>query len=65
MEGLTLLLDRKEGDLWIDMGTHIVCIWDVTGLEWNKESEYNHVRILRNGKAIGGVWHVTEIKERW
>ena len=64
-EKITLLLNRRSGDLWVDRNGHIVCIWDVTGLERNTESLFNHVKVLRNGKSIAGVWHVEEIKERW
>jgi len=63
MKGLSLLLDRRQGDLWIDVnGRHIACIWDVTGL---RRDESGHMGILRSGKQIGGVWHAEEIKERW
>jgi len=65
MEGLTLLLDRKEGDLWITVkGRHVACIWDVTGLERKDKSPY-HTTILRKGIGIGGVWYAEEIKEKW
>ena len=63
---ITLILDRRTGDLWQDMGGVLLsCTWDVTGLERDKESAIDHVRILQNGKIIGGVWLVEEIKERW
>lgn len=64
-ERITLILDRKNGDLWVDTDGHIACIWNVTGLERDTESLLNHVKVLRNGKSIAGVWHVEEIKERW
>ena len=65
MSKITLLLDRHTGDLWVDRNDHIACIWDVTGLERNTESLSGHVRVLRKGQSIGGVWHVEEIRERW
>ena len=63
---ITLILDRDQGDLWLDFkGAHKVVLWDVTGLELDKTSFFNHVKILRHGKQIGGAWDVKEIKERW
>lgn len=66
MEKITLTLDRIHHDLWVDVdGSLVSCIWNVTGLERDKESLFQHVRILRNGKQIGNYWFVEEIKERW
>lgn len=65
MEKLTLILDRDTNDLWIDYKTHMVSIWNVTGLKWNSKAYYRQVKIFRNGKQIGIVWDVKEIKERW
>jgi len=60
----TLILDRTNGDLWVDVdGRHKMCIWDVTGLE--KDGDFSHIKILRKGKTIGSAWYAAEIKERW
>ena len=63
---LTLILDRDQGDLWLDFeGFHKFVLWDVTGLKKDENSFFANVKILRNGKQIGGAWDVKEIKERW
>ena len=64
MSGITLILDRTNGDLWIDRNSHIVCVWNVTGVE-RIDSIFSGVRVLQKGKTIGMVWNVKEIKERW
>ena len=65
MKKLTLIPDRDINHLYIDGETPMVSIWDVTGLKWNSKAYYRPVKILRNGKQIGVVWDVKEIKERW
>ena len=65
-EPITLILDRDQGDLWLDFGgIRKFVLWNVTELELDENSFFNHVKILRKGKQIGGAWGVKEIKERW
>jgi len=65
-EKLTLILNRKTKDLWIDInGQHCISLWDVTGVRKANDSQYNRVGIFCNGRQIGVVWDVEEIKEVW
>ena len=65
-ETLTLVLDKNQGDLWLEFeGSHKLVLWDVTGLELDKTSILNRVKILRRGKQIGSAWDVKEIKVKW
>lgn len=66
MPGITLIVDRKTGDLWLQHdGSHFEVMWDVTGVKRNTEELFRSVRIFRRGEQIGIVWHVGEIRERW
>ena len=65
-ETITLILDRDQGDLWVDFGGVLkFVLWNVTGIKKDENEYPPHVKILRNGKQIGGAWDVKEIKERW
>lgn len=59
---ITLILDRSNGDLWMDMnGVHTAVIWNVSGLIGNE----GFVSVLVRGKRAGSTWNVDEIKEKW
>ena len=63
MSGITLLLNRKNGDLWLDHdGGHFEVIWNVTGVIRKGDTS---LEILRRGKTIGLVWRVDDIREEW
>jgi len=67
---ITLILDRYDNALWIDTHDgHRAVIENVTGVKYTrctiKDKGIPMWTIMSNGKKIGNVWDVKEIKERW
>ena len=63
---ITLILDRHNNELWIDTSGHRVYIRDVTGINFAGAAYGTPMwTIMSNGKKIGNVWDVKEIKEKW
>lgn len=65
--GMTLILKRNTRALWVmHEGENLILLYDVTGVErLPSNSACFPVIVFHNGKSIGLVWNVVEIKEVW
>jgi len=67
---ITLILDRKNNDLWINTDDgHKAVIQDVTGVKVTRWAGVSYDipmwTVMSHGKKIANVWDVKEIKEEW
>ena len=65
--GITLILKRDTHALWVmQEGYDVVLFYDVTGVERVPSNSARFpVIVFHNGKSIGLIWNVVEIKEVW